>query len=208
MTKSQRCCELTGPHTRQYKCVNHFASLGAGLLINWQFFQLLRRVPGWAAATREGDALLAGWHGAVGLRLTEGLPPKRLRPWHVAVFRFAPSSRCQDIWFSFGEIFVVIFPSGFNYCPWNINGCPAGLMDFICVPSYLGSVAGKSEPCFAANFMEQPQPEVWRMGRFQRMKRYQIWETGILICKEDYFCYLNNLTSIEKTIHCIPKWIP
>lgn len=143
-----------------------------------------------------------------GPRLSEGPLLKRLCPWHVEFPRFVRSSSCQNIWFSFGEIFVDIFPSGFNYCHWNINGCPAGLIDFICAPSYLWSVTDKSEPCFAVTFGKHPQAEELRIDGIQRINRYQICETGIPICKEDNVCYLNNLTFIEKIIYYIPKLIP
>lgn len=142
------------------------------------------------------------------LRLAGGSLLKRLCPWHVDFFRFVPSSSCQNIWFSFGEIFVAIFPSGFNYCHWNINGCPAGLIDVICAPSYLWSVGDKSEPCFAVTFIEEPQPEELKIDTIQWMRRYQICETGILIWTEGYFSYLNNLIFIEKVIYWIPKLIP
>lgn len=105
---------------------------------------------------------------------TDGLLLKSLCPCHVECFRSLPSSSCQNIWFSFGEIFVVIFPSGFNYCHWNISGCPAGLIDFICKPSYLWSVADKSEFCFTVPSMKQTEREKLGIGRIWISDQCQI----------------------------------
>ena len=163
---------------------SHFASLLEVLLINWWFFQLsvcasdwLQLRTGWAGRTSLLLMLPAGWDG-------DRMQPtahrrvllKSLCLWHVKLFRFGPSSRCQNIWFSFREIFVVIFPSGFNYCHWDINGCPAGLIDFICVPSYLRSVTDKSALFSALTFIKRPQPEELRIDGIQRMNRYLIGE--------------------------------
>lgn len=139
------------------------------------------------------------------------LPPgpllKSLCPWHVEFFRFVPSSRCQNIWFSFGEIFVVIFPSGINYCHWNINGCPAGLIDFICAPSYLWSETDKSELCFAGTFLKRPQAEQLTAYDSKDDQITDLWDSNSNLQRR-WLCYLNNLAFIEKIIYHVPKLIP
>ena len=185
---------------------SHFPSLLEVLLINWRFFQL-------SVCASDRSQVRTGWDGGTPLLLmlpagwdSDSVQPmahrrlllKSLCLWHVELFRFVPSSCCQNIWFSFGETFVVIFPSGFNYCHWDINGCPAGLIDFICVPSYLRSVTDKSE----LRFLPCHNLKNWGLMEFKAWT-----DTWLVRCKGDYFCCFS-LSFLEKVISYITKLIP
>lgn len=137
----------------------------------------------WTAVTQgvgcKGTFLLlfniaAGWDSVQPIACRRSAS-EELLPTAYGAFRFTPSSSCQNIWFHLGEIFVVIFPSGSNYCHWNINGCPAGLIDFICVPSCLWSATDKSEPCFAGTLIKRPQSEELRVDESKDEQISDVW---------------------------------